>query len=364
MTASSVTVWSAIARDFGRYQHGVICQRYGSAFLERMEYYGAQALRNAIAAYFVVNVRFLLERGALQYMKDSLILVADCFHARPRSRNSDVEDATLVVIFKMLLAAGADPLDESSGQRLLHASIGTPFFNLCLPLCKSQVTRDEHGQLALLLAFGREDVDTVVALKRLGAPRDCYPRTSMHDAPKLLVEKLDCSGMQHGSIGHAYYNYPDSLAIFYLAGRLRLSAKVRLPCPSAQLAFCIDDVYYAPPSDGYSCNFLSPEHHYATVSIVQNLTSRQPLATTERPRLHKWSLYILLRFAFDACIGLAPLDLPALLTETILRALIDRTWPNIADYHYNLLVVAVKHFRDAADHPAKRRLKQHQVTIE
>lgn len=97
--------------------------------------------------------------------------------------------------------------------------------------------------------------------------------------------------------------------------------------------------------------------------IVRNLDSPQPLATAERPHLHKWSLYILLRFAFDACVGFAALDLPALLTETILRALIDHTWPNIADYHYNLFAVAVKHFRDPADHPAKRRLnKQHQIT--
>lgn len=313
---------------------------YGSA-LDEFDVYSdlnnfslRDALQYAVSAWQHESVVFLLARGAFAESRLLFLLI------RTLSRGYNGAGETAIqLIFDTLVANGADPLQlcQLTDPSLLELSVGTLLFTRCVSLCQAQINHVSLTGTALSRAFILRDMRAIRVLKKLGAttPRGLsgvFPVFARDYKPQFVVELVD-SDVQlvcYTYIGyeHTIEYLDDTFTVLYVAGQdLDLSTARSLPERFKEsFSEPIDSNDYR-LRNYYRLQIL---HRYtAIVTCVENLCSACPLATAEGPRIRQWSLYILRRFALDACIGLASLCLPALITTTILQALLDTKWPNI-----------------------------------
>lgn len=340
-------------------------------FINDVDEHGFTRLFYAIRSERLETVNFLLANGAdVRGKSIALVWLMKNFADTP-PRVLNIPDS--IAIFDSLLSAGADPLDHTHHEiNLLCASVGTLFFARCLDLCRVQAYHSTveknpipHTQRFITKyqdisplgwAFIRNDFKAIIALKRLGIDENWANSVNPLTPGCVLVEKIMSSQFPYFLWCDVYevsqfglimklddrqlidITTDGALVIGYLAGCIISTGELRLL------------------EENRSQNWHMGPGTMALLDHLSRLQSDNPLATLERGLIHKWSLYIIFRFSFHVCIALQNLQLPALLTMTILQALLDYKWPNIAEYHYDLVVTSVKHFHDEPTQPCKRRL--------
>lgn len=347
--------------SFGSHTLDMLKERFGELlrnFVNLRDELGKTPLYYATMGLFPENAEFLLANaasvsGSSQELQSLLAFVNETkqkFHPK---------FPAWVSVFEKIVAAGADLNDPM----LIYYSIGTPFFPRCLVICRRDHRKYAHGQTLLDIALEKKDLDASMVFRRCGF--ECERGVHWDEDPSNLVERIACGQLFVWSTRHLYAHQSkpliDWLAIMYLADsnflKIRLERERKAVLAAKHLFDAHPHLYFYSDLDVYVDRKAHTQLERTITTneeYVRNFHSANPFATLARPHICQWSLYILRRFALDACIGLAHLRLPALITTTILQALLDEKWPNITEYHYDQLVVAVKHFRDAPSHPTKR----------
>lgn len=329
-------------------------QRYGAslAYLaKKRDDCGTSALFYALMNVSPDSAEFLLANGAdVVGSVDELRNIVRHF---PRTKDAlDPKVQPWIAIFEKLIAAGANPHDDL----MLWYSIGTPLFMRCIKLHSPTKHHRTQRHTMLDQALACTDLDAITELRRLGIPCSSRKMSLIRCNPRNMVERINCGqvfGAELWRLTGGEKEAHDAFVLLYLSGDATVTQRVKEFCSGV----VVERHHFYPDVYGIVCDdhlFFYGEAEFveqtklfeAAIEFATALYSSNPLATPARPLINRWSLYLLARFALDACTGLATLDLPALLTATILRALLDERWLNIDYYHYYQFACAVKHFRN------------------